>query len=173
MFSYLEVSLNKATFSTSLLRRGGRHQAYLYRVKEVKKLDWMKELEWKNKIVMMYFKLAQCLNLKRKRVAQNTTKTSKNTLDIGVAYGLLGKHDKVIDTLKKYIKKRPYWNRRSLNIGVAYFNLGEYKKALRYFAMIIELNDRDKISGDYRWNSERGDYDRCAVFSNIATSTRN
>lgn len=103
-----------------------------------------------------------------KERARNTAKSSGNPLDVGAAYGILNKHEKVIETLTEYIKKDPTEIDALYNIGVAYFNLGEYQKALRYFATIIKLDDLDKISGIYGWGYERGDFDRGFVFAIIA-----
>lgn len=104
-----------------------------------------------------------------KERAQNIIKTSKNKLDIGVAYGILGKHEKVIEILKKYMKTNPTEIDVLYNIGVAYFNLGEYQNALRYFATIISLDDQEKITGIYGgWG--RGDFDRGSVFNRIASA---
>ena len=119
-----------------------------------------------NEYFKEYKRFFQGKNVKER--ARNTTKISGNPLDVGAAYGVLGKHEQVIETFIEYLKKDPTEIDALYNIGAAYFNLGEYKKALEYFITIIELEDQEKISGIFGSGADRGDLDRGVVFGIIA-----
>ena len=67
---------------------------------------------------------------------------AEDYLQLGIEYGVAGKHEDAIEAFKKAIQENPNYPSAYLNLGNAYGNTERYKESIAVYKEGIQMNPR-------------------------------